>query len=87
MKIMKDHGLDGSTSNRLNYENTLSQLKPKTPVIELFNMVRSDSIDVPTAEKEKMTVQKPFDFQTAKRIRVQNLEQELCDDGDIQSET
>ena len=69
MKIMRDHGIEGA-STKLNYEIP-SLLKPKTPVNELFNMVKSEEGGVrPQESTEKLTVAKPFDFQTSKRIRL-----------------
>ena len=80
MKIMKDHGLDGASENKLKYD--IAHFKPKTPVNELFNMVKRDSHESENSNK-KMTVAKPFDFQTAKRIRIQNqIDEELFEDGD-----
>lgn len=45
-------------------------------------MVKRDSHESENSN-QKMTVAKPFDFQTAKRIRIQNqIDQELFEDGD-----
>ena len=45
-------------------------------------MVKRDSHESDTSN-QKMTVAKPFDFQTAKRIRIQNqIDAELLEDGD-----
>ena len=75
MKIMKDHGIE-SQSTKLNYEIPALIAKQKTPVNELFNMSKNEE---PVMNNEKMTVAKPFDFQTAKRMRLQALiEQENC---------
>ena len=74
---MKDHGLDATAQNKLNYD-----IKSKTPATELFNKLKTDGQDAAnTVEKEKMTIAKPFDFQTAKRMRVQSMiDQEICDE-------
>ena len=45
-------------------------------------MVKRDSNES-DASNHKMTIAKPFDFQTAKRIRIQNqIDAELLEDGD-----
>lgn len=62
MKIMRDHGLDGA-STKLNYE--IPALKPKTPVNELFSMVKNEEGQAKQQEiatTEKLTIAKPFDF-------------------------
>lgn len=66
---MKDHGLEGKETPKLNYD--ISSMAQKTPVMELLQIVKSDSADCNTTEKQKITRQKPFDFQTDKRIRLQ----------------
>ena len=81
MKIMKEHGLDGS-SMKLNYEFPASKLKPRTPVHELFgNIMRNEKEISITKEMstEKLTVAKPFDFQTAKRMRLQTQFDQLSE--------
>ena len=77
MKIMKEHGIDKSNM-KLNYELPASKIKPKTPVHELFgNIPKADKENSAKKENvEKLTVAKPFDFQTAKRMRLQNSSEE-----------
>ena len=50
---MKDHGLEGKETPKLNYD--ISSLAQKTPVTELLQIVKSDSADCNTTEKQKIT--------------------------------
>ena len=82
LQILKDHGIDPKTQatmNKLNYEipplpMTLAgqKQKPKTPITQIFNEAMAcDQTDPDQREREgKHTVQKPFVFETAKRMRL-----------------
>ena len=69
LKIMKDHGLEGKTTPKLNYD--ISSLVHKTPVEEILKIGKVESADNNTNDKAKLTKTLPFDFQTEKRIRLQ----------------
>ena len=43
LKIMKDHGLEGKITPKLNYD--ISSLVQKTPVTDLLQIVKSDSAE------------------------------------------
>ena len=66
---MKDHGLDGKMTPKLNYD--LSSLVQKTPVEEILKIGKTESAEINANDKSKLTKTLPFDFQTEKRIRLQ----------------
>ena len=81
LQIMKEHGIDPkaqANANKLVYEIPLLDMhsKARTPVTQVFKEMVS--------EGGKITVQKPFEFETAKRMR---LQQELAMNEDMENES
>ena len=85
LQILKEHGIDPkaqANANKLVYEIPPLDMhsKARTPVTQVFKEMVNES----EQKHGKITVQKPFEFETAKRIR---LQQELAMNENMENES
>lgn len=72
-RVLKEHGLDlkaRAEANKVVYDIPHLEMshKPRTPVIKIVREFESQ--DMAAQWQGKLTVQRPFDFETTKRMRL-----------------